>query len=99
MPIVTPNASNHNTLDRFVTPPWHALHPRFLEIAQHLDPDHPAYVIDAAVDRLDLSELWASYGNSGSKPHRPDLMLKAVLYQMRLGHHQPSAWLRAAQEN
>jgi transposase len=64
-----------------------------------LDPDHHAVLIDAAVDRLDLSVLFASYGNSGSKPHRPDLMLKAVLYQMRLGHHQPTEWLRAAQEN
>src|ERR1700676_2480160 len=99
MSIVTPNASTNNTLDRFVTPPWDAQHPRFLEIAQHLDPDHPAILIDAAVDRLDLADLFASYGNSGSKPHRPDLMLKAILYQMRLGHHQPTEWLRDAQEN
>ena len=99
MSIVTPNASTNNTLDRFVTPPWDAPHPRFLEIVQHLDPDHPAILIDAAVDRLDLADRFASYGNSGSKPHRPDLMLKAILYQMRLGHHQPTEWLRDAQEN
>ncbi len=99
MSIVTTNASINNTLDRFVTPPWDAQHPRFLEIAQHLDPEHHACLINAGVDRLDLSVLFASYGNSGSKPHRPDLMLKAILYQMRLGHHQPTEWLRAAQEN
>jgi transposase len=99
MLIVTPNASTTNPLERFVTPPWDADHPRFRDIDQQLDPHHPAYLIAAAVDRLDLCELFASYGNSGSQPHRPDLMLKAVLYQMRLGQHQPTQWLRAAQEN
>jgi len=76
----------------FAPPPWADDDPRRAELAQRLDDDHLARRIEQAVARLDLSPLWQSYAGTGSLPHRPDLLLRAVLYEVQRGHHSPAAW-------
>jgi len=83
---------------RFAAPPWGDEDPRRLELAQRLDADHLARRIDQAVGRLDLGPLWQSYAGTGSPPHRPDLLLRAVLFEQRRGQHSPAAWYRDARE-
>jgi transposase len=64
-----------------------------------LPPDHLARHIDQAVDRLDLAELRAAYAGTGSLPYPPELLLRAVLYEVQRGQHSPAAWHRDAHES
>jgi transposase len=79
-------------LDRFAPPPWDRTSPQWLEIEDSLPADHLARAIDEAVDQLDLTAVFDSYAGVGSKAHRPDLLLKIVLYEMHLGRHSPDQW-------
>ena len=81
-------------LHRFAMPPWDRHSPEWLAINDDLPADHLARQIDAAVDQFDLTALFASYAGVGSQAHRPDLMLKIVLYQMRTGRHSPAQWAK-----
>jgi transposase len=87
-----PPCRNYPALDRFAPPPWNRLSPQWLEIEDSLPADHRARAIDEAVDQLDLTALFASYLGVGSKAHRPDLMLKIVLYEIQIGRHSPDQW-------
>ena len=44
-------------------------------------------------------ELYASYAGRGKAPHRPDLMLAIVLFELRRGQRQPSQWFQDTQDN
>jgi transposase len=81
---------------RFAAAPWPDDHPDRLELDRRLEADHLARRIDAAVDRLDLSALRAGYRGVGSAAHRPELLLKAVLYETRCGRRSPAQWHRDA---
>lgn len=61
--------------------------------------NHPARDLDAYVDGLDLSALEAVYLGVGSKPYRPDLMLKIVLWEMLDGRSSPAQWHRDVRYN
>jgi hypothetical protein len=81
--------------EAFIQPPWHDLDPARLAIELDLPPSlmRLAGVIDRFVDRLDLAELVASFKGKGSAAHRPDLMLKAVLFFLHHRRlHSPAAW-------
>lgn len=41
---------------------------------------------------LDLAPLYTTYRGRGKAPHRPDLMLAIVLFELRRGKRQPSPW-------
>jgi hypothetical protein len=49
--------------------------------------------------RLDLTALYNSYAGRGKAPHRPDLMLAIVLFELRRGQRQPSHWWQDTHEN
>ena len=49
--------------------------------------------------RLDLTSLYNSYAGRSKVPHRPDLMLAIVLFELRRGQRQPSQWFQDTQEN
>jgi transposase len=85
-------------LDRFAVPPWDRQSPQRLAIDDDLPADHLARAIDEAVDRLDLTDLFASYAGVGSRPYRPDLMLKIVLYEIQTGRHSPGQWAEDARD-
>ena len=85
-------------LDRFAGPPWDHRSPQRLAIDDDLPAGHLARAIDEMVDRLDLTDLFASYAGLGSKPYRPDLMLKIVLYEMQTGRHSPGQWAEDARD-
>jgi transposase len=77
---------------RFAPPPWDRHSSQWLQIEDTLPADHLARAIDEAVNQLDLTALFASYAGVGSQAHRPDLLLKIVLYEMHTGHHSPDQW-------
>jgi transposase len=79
-------------------PPWDHQSPEWLAIDDDLPVDHLARAIDEAVDRLDLTDLFASYLGAGSKAHRPDSMLEIVSYEMRTGRHSPDQWAEAVRD-
>jgi transposase len=83
---------NRPELERFAEPPWNRRSPEWLQIEDSLAADHRARLIDEAVDQLDLTDLFDSYLGVGSKPHRPDLFLKIVLYEIQIGRHSPDQW-------
>ena len=43
--------------------------------------------------------MLSSYAGRGSLPHRPDLLLKMVLYEHQIGRPQPTQWLADLKEN
>jgi hypothetical protein len=51
----------------FAPPPWDRLSPQWLQIEDTLPADHRARAIDEAVDRLDLTALFASYLGVGRR--------------------------------
>ncbi len=85
-------------LDRFAAPPWDRGSPEWIAIDDTLPADHLARVIDEAVDQLDLTPLFASYAGVGSRAHRPDLMLKIVVYELQTGQRSPAQWARDADD-
>jgi len=51
------------------------------------------------LDELSLAALEAVYRGCGSSAHRPDLMLKIVLWEMFQGRPSPAQWGRDVHEN
>jgi hypothetical protein len=83
----------------FAEPPWDEEHPRWQELDEELAADHVARQVVAAMEVLDLTPLYDSYTGRGSPPTRPDLMLRIVLIEIRLGRIRPSDWFTDAREN
>ena len=52
-----------------------------------------------AINQLDLSEFLASYHGQGALPYRPDVLLRVMLYEMRLGIRNPAQWWCDATES
>jgi transposase len=84
---------------RFAPPPWSDDAPQRLDRQRRLACDHLAHRIERAVLALDLGAFLQGYGRTGSLPHRPDLLLRAVLYEVQRGHHSPAQWHREARES
>lgn len=84
---------------RFAESPWNQRSPPWKQIDARLPADHVARQISELVDQLDLSSLFGSYQGRGSKAHRPDLLLKMVLYEIQRGKPSPAEWHRDLQEN
>ena len=51
------------------------------------------------VEELELDSLLRTYAGRGSRPHRPELLLKLVLYEHSQGRPQPVQWLKDLEEN
>ena len=74
--------------------------PEWLRIDRGLGKDDLARKIARLVDEeLDLEPLFSSYAGRGSLPHRPDLLLKMVLYEHHNGRPQPTQWLYDLEKN
>lgn len=85
---------------QFAEPPWTCQSPEWLRIDCGLDRDDLARKIARLVDdELDLEPLFSSYAGRGSLPHRPDLLLKMVLYEHQNGRPQPAQWLYDLEKN
>ena len=50
-------------------------------------------------EELNLDALIRTYSGRGSRPHRPDLLLKLVLHEHSQGRVQPVQWKTALEEN
>src|SRR4051794_22099170 len=84
----------------FADPPWDTASARWLDLDAELDPDHPARRIARMVDdELDLGPLRRRYAGRGSRPHRPDLLLKLLLFEHERGRPQPVQWHKDLAEN
>jgi transposase len=85
---------------QFAEPPWTCQSPEWLRIDRGLGEDDLARKIARLVDdELDLEPLRSSYAGRGSLPHRPDLLLKMVLYEHQNGRPQPAQWLDDLEKN
>ena len=73
--VLSPTPTGRNAGARYRTPPWDEHHPRRQDLAADLPPEHPARLIDQAVDCLDLSLQQAQYGRTGSPPYAPASLL------------------------
>lgn len=85
---------------QFAEPPWTVQSPEWLGIDRGLRDDDLARQIARLVDEeLNLEPLFSSYAGRGSLPHRPDLLLKMVLYEQHNGRPQPTQWLYDLEKN
>ena len=84
---------------RFAEPPCNEQSAPWRQINAQLSPDHLAREIRQAMTRLDLAALYDSYAGRGKAPHRLDLMLAIVLFELRRGQRQPSQWCRDTHES
>lgn len=83
----------------FAEPPWNEDHPDWIRLEHELPAAHPARQIVSAIEVLDLKLLFDSYSAGGTRPLRPDLMLRIVLIEMQQGRFRPSQWFRDAGEH
>jgi hypothetical protein len=91
--------SDAKTFARFAEPPWNEHSEPWHELDEKLPCDHLAREIRDAMTALDLTPLYQTYGGVGKAPHRPDLMLAVVLFELRRGQLKPSQWYRDTHEN
>lgn len=78
---------------------WDESTPAWQEIDRRIPPQHLARQIDAAVEGLNLEEVFASYQGRGTAPWSPVLLLKMVLYEMHQGKPSPAEWFRDSRES
>jgi transposase len=50
-------------------------------------------------DDLKLDSLNRTYSGRGTRPHRPDLMLRLVIYEHSQARYQPKQWFKDLKEN
>lgn len=50
-----------------------------------LESDHPARIIDAVVENLDLTKIYEYYSSEGSKTYHPKMMLKVLFFGYQQG--------------
>jgi hypothetical protein len=81
-------------LERFAPTPWTPDSPEWQTLDHDLAADHLARRMAAAVVRLDLQPLFASYLGAGKPALRPDLLLSLVLYEMQNQRLSPAQWAR-----
>jgi hypothetical protein len=84
---------------RFAQAPWHEHTEFWRRLDEQLPHDHLARQIRDAMVHLDLTPLYPTYSSRGKAPHRPDLMLAIVLFELRRGQRQPSPWYRDTLES
>lgn len=85
--------------ERFAAPPWTKESEEWLALDQRLPADHLARRIECAVEMLDLTPLFDSYLGVGKTALPPDLLLKAVLYEMHSKRPSPAQWAKDVREN
>jgi len=83
----------------FADPPWDEDSPCWQELDQDLPANHLARLVVEQLKVLDLSALFATYLGTGSRPYRPDLMLRIALIETQLGRHSPTQWHKDTREN
>ena len=59
---------------------------RQLVPSQLLEEDHPARIVDAVVERLDLAQIYAWYKAEGKPAYHPKMMLKVLFYSYLIGN-------------
>jgi transposase len=85
---------------RWQSPPWDEQHPDWLRLEQDLPADHPARLIDRAVDLLELHPYLRRFCSGfGSACWHPALLLKLILYEMNRKVHSPAEWDRDCREH
>jgi len=84
---------------RFAQAPWNEHTAFWRQLDAQLPPDHLAREIRNAMAHLDLVPLYQTYSGRGKAPHRPDLMLAIVLFELRRGQRHPSQWYRDTLES
>lgn len=83
----------------FAAPPWTQESEAWQALNQRLPVDHLARRIAHAVEMLDLRPLFDSYLGVGKKALPPDLLLKAVLYEVHSKRPSPAQWTKDVKEN
>jgi hypothetical protein len=83
----------------FAPPPWNKRSQPWRNLDEKLPHDHLAREIRDAMPLLDLAPLYRTYRGVGKAPHRPDLMLAMVLFELRRGRSKPSQWYQDTHEN
>jgi transposase len=84
---------------RFAQAPWNEDTDLWRRLDEQLPYDHLAREIRDAMVHLDLQPLYQTYSSRGKAPHRPDLMLAIVLFELRRGQRHPSQWYRDTLES
>jgi transposase len=99
MTIVAPGPVAATVRAHFVPVLWPDDHPDRLALGRQLPSDHLARQIDDAVADLDLTAVRGCYHGTGSDPHPPELLVRAVLYEAQCGRHSPAQWYTAAADS
>ncbi len=61
---------------------------RQLVPTQLLEEDHPARVVKAVVEKLNLDSIYASYKEEGKPAYHPQMMLKVLFFSYLIGEHK-----------
>jgi transposase len=91
--------ADHGKRERFAAPPWTPESEAWQVLDRRLPADHLARRVARAVALLDLRPLFDSYLGVGKKALPPDLLLKAVLYEMHSNRPSPAQWTKDVRES
>ena len=83
----------------FAEPPWDSDSAPWQDLERELPPDHLARRVVQRMTVFDLAPLYATYQGRGSKPYRPDLLLRIALIEIQRGRHSPTQWFVDTLEN
>jgi transposase len=97
--MISESSSHAKIPARFAQTPWHEHTEFWCQLDEQLPHDHLAREIRDAMVHLDLAPLYHTYSGRGKAPHRPDLMLAIVLFELRRAQRQPSQWYRDTHES
>jgi transposase len=85
---------------RWKSSPWDESHPEWQRLDRGLPADHPARLIDRAVDSLDLEPYLRLFCKGfGSPSWHPALLLKLALYEANRAALSPAEWHRDCTEH
>jgi transposase len=83
----------------FAEPPWNHDSLHWQDLDRELPPEHLARLVVERMAVFNLAPLLASYQGRGSKPYRPDLLLRIALIEIQRGRHSPTQWFKDTLEN
>lgn len=69
------------------------------DLSDLIPEDHMVRVVDAVIDAIDASELYALYPGGGASAYDPKMMLKVVVYAYAAGVYSSRKIERATREN
>src|SRR5512146_3184423 len=69
------------------------------DLAEEIEPNHLVRVVNAAVEQMDLSPVYAQYAGGGTSSYHPKMLLKVIIYAYTQQIYSSRKIAKALREN